>query len=102
MLGRIGGGAVSSPPPDVLVGIALAAGCGTILLAGLIGAAAVMRQISRHLTALSEALVAIGASTDPLVGHVGGIAGNVRNLRAAAISLGQVVSVRSEAADARH
>jgi hypothetical protein len=73
-----------------------------VLVGGLFVAAQFMRQISRRLTALCEALSLIGASTDPLTDRVCGIAGNVRNLRAAATALSELVSSRTAASDAPH
>jgi hypothetical protein len=96
------GGGVSSPSAEVLAAIALAAACGTVLLASLVVIALIMRQISRRLAALNEALRAVGEITDPLTDRVTGIAANVRNLREAATALSQLVSSRSEAADVRN
>jgi hypothetical protein len=93
---------VSGPSAEVLVAIALAGVCGMVLVASLVVAALIMRQIGRRLAALHEVLCSIGAITDPLTDRVAGIAGNVRNLREAATSLSQLVRSRTAAADVRH
>jgi len=93
---------VSNPSAEVLVAISLAGGCGVVLVASLVVAALIMRQIGRRLAALHEALCSIGAITDPLTDRVAGIAGNVHNLREVATTLRQLVSSRTAAADVRH
>jgi hypothetical protein len=93
---------VSSPSADVLVAIALAAACGVALLTGLVITSLTMRRISDRLTALHDALCSIGVITDPLPRQIAGISSNVGNLLSAATVLSELVSSRTEAADARY
>lgn len=76
------------------VTIALALLAGAILAGGLARTVGLMRRITGHLATIHLVLRAVAERTDPVGGHVAGIAGNVHSLEAAVTDLVALAETR--------
>lgn len=92
---RVGDGAMTNPPINVVLAISLGGLCGAVLLVGLMRTGVLLRRISARLAVLQTVLLSIGEMTDPMTARVLGISGNVGNLRNAARELNRVVAERA-------